>query len=247
MSDTTSTPPAKSAAAAAPQPRGYFNKAQLEDLGIAETVLTAATDEANLGTLAEWDIDAAYTGGFSAVIAETRRRASESGQSVEDSKAATSEATKAAAALHTALQSIQSAAKQKHKMRAEDGDPTTNFPTDGYLIGSRLNGSRAILLQSADTLIARATADSLPGYKTPAKIAAVSALLADYRGKSGEQQETTRDKEIARLDRDDLIHVLNTRRAAIQHAADSAWPWSLEAHRPIRKTFALPLNRPLGM
>ncbi|MBC8127867.1 MAG: hypothetical protein H8M99_12070 [Gloeobacteraceae cyanobacterium ES-bin-144] len=44
----------------------------------------------------------------------------------------------------------------------------------------------------------------------------------------------------------DHLHILNTRRASIQHAADVIWPWSDEANRPTRKTFALPLNRPRG-
>ncbi len=241
----SNTDPAPVTPAAAPQARGYFNKGQLEDLALAETVLAAATT--NAADLIEWDITTAYAAGFADVITETRQRASKSGQNAEDSENATSLTGEAATALHTALQSIQSAAKQKHKMLAEDGDPATNFSTAGYLIGSRLNGSRAGILQSAETLILRATDDNLPGFKTPEKIDAVSTLLTAYRGKSSDQKETTRDKEIARLNRDDLIHVLNTRRAAIQHAADGRWPWSIEAHRPIRKTFALPLTRPLGL
>lgn len=52
---------------------------------------------------------------------------------------------------------------------------------------------------------------------------------------------------ITRIKSDNLLHVLNTRRSSIQHAADAIWPWNNEAHRPIRKTFALPLTRPMGM
>jgi hypothetical protein len=243
MSDTTPAPIVTPPAATVP--RGYFNQTQLEDLGLAETVLAAA--RSNAAALEEQDVTAVYLDGFAAHVNETRTRASESGQGKEDAKAATELAGKAAIAIFTALQQIQSSAKQKHKMLAEDGDPETNFPTDGYLIGNRLNGSRASLLQNAETLITRIKADSLPGFKTPEKIGAVELLLANYRGKEADKTEITRDKEISRLDRDDLLHVLNTRRSAIQHAADALWPWSLEANRPIRKTFALPLNRPLGM
>jgi hypothetical protein len=243
MPDTSPTPPVTPPAAVTTP--GYFNRAQLEDLDLAELILAAA--RSNAAALEEQDITAVYLDGFAAHVTETRARASESGQGKEDAKAATELAGKAATALFTALQQIQSAAKQKHKMLAEDGDPSTNFPTDGYLIGTRLNGSRASLLQNAATLITRITADSLPGFKTPAKIAAVETLLANYKGKEADQADTLRDKELTRLDRDDLIHVLNTRRSSIQHAADALWPWSLEANRPIRKTFALPLNRPLGI
>ncbi|MGL4400260.1 MAG: hypothetical protein ACRCXD_10360, partial [Luteolibacter sp.] len=217
MPDST-TPPADPSTSA-PAARGYYQKAQLEDLALAESILTAARD--NAADLDEQDISALYLDGFDTVVKESRKRATESGQAKEGSKAATDLTSKAATDLVTGLQKVQSSAKQKHKMLDEDGDPATNFPTDGYLIGTRLNASRAVLLQSADTLILRAKADSLPGFKTAAKIKVVEDLLAEYRGKSGDQQEVLKEKEIARLDRDELLHILNTRRASIQHAADA--------------------------
>ena len=231
--------------AEAPRPRSYFNQGQLEDITLAESVLTAAT--ANSEDVADRDIDAAFLAGFSGIIAEARSRSSRTMEDAADSEQATLESSKAAAELHTALQGIQSAAKQKHKMLATDGDPETNFPTDGYLIGTRLNSSRAILLQSADSLITRAKADNLPGYKKPEQIATLDALLAQYRDDKSAQQESTRTKELARLTRDDLMSTLNTRRSVIQHAADAIWPWSIEANRPTRKTFALPLTRSMGL
>lgn len=225
--------------------RGYYNKAQLEDLALAESVSAATASYPD--ELTEQGILPAYLTGFSAVITEARRRASDSGQGGGDSKNATAAVGTAAEKLHTALQKIQSSAKQKRKMLAEDGDPTTNFPTDGYLIGVRMNASRAVLLQSADTLIARIKADDLPGFNTPKKITDVEDLLASYKGDKSAQTDAIKEKELARLDRDDLLHVLNTRRSAIQHAADAIWPWNDEAVRPIRKTFSLPLTRPMGM
>ena len=51
----------------------------------------------------------------------------------------------------------------------------------------------------------------------------------------------------SRIDRDTLLNSINRRRAAIQHAADALWPSSEEANRPIRKTFAIPLNRAMGL
>jgi hypothetical protein len=246
MPDSTA-PPADPAAAtpSAPAARGYYQKAQLEDLALGESVLAAA--RLNAAALDEQDITALYLDGFDTVVKESRQRASESGQAKETSKAATDLTGQAAADLAAALQKIQSSAKQKHKMLDEDGDPATNFPTDGYLIGTRLDANRAILLQSGDTLVLRAKADSLPGFKTAEKITVVEDLLAAYRGKSGDQQETLKEKEIARLDRDELLHILNTRRSSIQHAADAVWPHSQETNRPIRKTFGLPLTRAMGM
>ena len=243
MSDPT--PPTAPVETKIPQTRGYFNQAQLDDIALGESVLAAAT--ANKPALADRDIDEAFLTRTTDLTGEARLRASRAASESDDSEEATLASSKTAAALYTALQGIQSAAKQKHRMLAIDGDPATNFSTAGYLIGSRLNGSRANLLQNAATLITRITEDSLPGYKTPAAIKAVEDLLTAFREDKAAQQETTRTKETARLDRDELIELLNNHRSAIQHAADAIWPWSNEANRPTRKTFALPLTRPLGM
>ncbi len=248
MSATDPAPPADSAtnpAPAAPQARGYFNQGQLESLDTAESVLAAA--RSHPAEMTEQDITPAWFDGLAAAIAEARDRASQTGKGGVDSKQATAAAATAAARLVSALKRIQSAAKQKHQMLAEDGDPETNFPTDGYLIGTRLDASRSVLLQSANSLLARATADSLPGFKSPDKLLAVQALLTAYTGSEATQQDATRDKELSRLDRDTLLNTINTRRAAIQHAADALWPPTEDTNRPTRKTFSLPLNRAMGL
>ena len=246
--DTNSQP----AAAGSPVPtiesnrtRGYFHQGQLEDLDTATSVLSAARFHPL--EMAAQDIEPGWLDAFDAAIKEARRRTSTTGQGSVEAKQATELSDQAAAALVTGLKRIQSAAKQKHQMLAEDGDPATNFPTDGYLIGTRLDASRATLLQSADTLIARAEADSLPGFKTPDKIEAIEKLLAAYATSEDGQKDTSRDKELARLGRDELISRINSRRAAVQHAADSLWPATLEVNRPIRKTFSLPLTRSMGL
>lgn len=97
------------------------------------------------------------------------------------------------------------------------------------------------------TLITRAKADRLTGFKTALKITAVEPLLAETTGETGDQAEAICDKELSRLDRDGLIHLINSRRAAAQHAADALWPASEEATRPIRKTFGIPLTRAMGV
>lgn len=242
---TTPVPPADSIAAQPSAARGYFNKEQIDDIALAESILNAAG--ANQPALATRDIDAAFLTRFSDLTAEARGRAATAAAGTGDAQEATLETSAAAKVLYTALQGIQSAAKQKHRMLAIDGDPATNFPTDGYLMHTRINQSRPVLLQSAEALIARATEDSLPGYKTPEAIQAVKDLLAAYRRDAADQQETTRTKELARLDRDELIELLNHHRSAVQHAADALWPWSAETSRPTRKTFSLPLTRPLNL
>ena len=249
MSDSTTPPPASTPpAAAAPdasRARGYFNQNQTEDLSLADSVLAAARSHPS--EMTDREITTAWLGQFEATLTEARQRASATGQQGGEAKQATGAATAAAAGLVQALKQIQSSAKQKHQMLAEDGDPATNFATDGYLIGTRLDASRAILLQSADALITRTKADSLPGFKTPEKIAAAETLLTAYGETKDDQQDATKDKELSRIDRDTLLNSINRRRAAIQHAADALWPASDEANRPIRKTFAIPLNRAMGL
>lgn len=246
--DTTAQPATAGSPATeteATRTRDYFNRDQLDDLDTATTVLAATRSYPE--EMALQDLDAKWLGDYAALIKEARRRATLTGLGAVESKQATEESNDAEAKLVTGLKRIQSAAKQKHQMLAEDGDPATNFPTDGYLIGTRLDVSRTVLIQSADALLVRAGADSLPGFKTPDKIAGIENLLAAYQGSKEGQQDASRDKELARLGRDELIGRLNARRAATQHAADSLWPPTIESNRPIRKTFSLPLTRSMGL
>ena len=50
----------------------------------------------------------------------------------------------------------------------------------------------------------------------------------------------------AGYERDDLIHRINARRLAIQHAVDALHPYTEEASAPIRKIFKLSLDRPFN-
>lgn len=253
MSDTTDstadTPAATTPAAdpATPEttgrPRGYFNQAQLEDLATAELLLAAA--QAHPDELATRDITAEYLTGFAAAITQARAKTTDTGQAADQGGAATLSALGAERALVVALQGIQAAAKQKHRMLAEDDDPATNFPTDGYLIGQRLNPNRATLLQNAATLLARARADALPGYPA-AQIDIVADALATYQQAEVGQQTADEAGGADRNQRDGLIRKINARRMAIQHAADALWPYTAEGARPIRKSFQLPLTRPFN-
>lgn len=229
----------------APRPRGYFNKEQLEDIDEAASVLTAARSYA--GEMADQGISAEYVDSFEATISEAQGRTANVGLAKDQAMTETAESLAAAKALEAGLRKIQSSAKQKFKMLAEDGDPSTSFPLDGYLIGARINTSRAILIQSATSLIARATVDSLPGFGTPEKINAIQILLTNYKESEGEQQESSEGKGLARLSRDELVDTLNSRRSAIQHAADAIWPNTDVLTRPIRSSFQMPAARPLTL
>jgi hypothetical protein len=226
-----------------PKPRGYFNQAQLDDIDTAEKVLAAALDHTT--DLAKRQITTTYLDGFAMAIAQARTKTTETGQATDETEADTLLATGAERALLTALQGIQSAAKQKHRMLAEDDDPATNFSTDGYLIGLRLNPKRSILLQNADTLIAKARTDDLPGYDT-AGIKVVTDALKAYKDAGDEHQSDEEDRGTDKNQRDALIKKINARRMAIQHAADALWPYTNKTSRPIRKAFQIPQSRPFN-
>ncbi len=138
-----------------------FNVAQLEDIGEAESVLTAARD--NPVPMGDQDITAEYLDSYKAIIGEAHARTTAADLTKDQAKTETTEALAAAETLKIALQRIQSSAKQKFKMLAEDGDPDTNFPLDGYLIGTRIAANRATLYQSAVSLIRHP-----PGTTSPA-------------------------------------------------------------------------------
>jgi hypothetical protein len=131
-------------------------------------------------------------------------------------------------------------------MEAEDDDPATNFTTDGYLIGPRLNPNRPKLLQNAATLRGKAESDSLPGYRTPAALQAIDDAIKAYKNATATQAEREKDAEEDKNERDALTRTINARRHAIQHAADALWPYTEPANRPMRKLFGLPLNRPMS-
>ena len=251
MPEQPATQPTKTSADPVPptpktQPKGYFNQAQLDDIQIAEEILPPARDDDRKAALAGKDITDAYVTGLADAIKEARQKITETGQGADDRKAATLNADDAERNLITALQAIQAAAKQKNRMLEEDEDPATHFSTDGYFIGQRLNPNRAGLLQSAATLLTRARTDELPGYKTPESITALETTISDYQEATATQAE--RDQEAAddRIARDKLIKKINSRRMAIQHAADALWPYTDSDHAPVRRLFKLPLDRPFN-
>ncbi len=223
------------------RPRGYFNQSQLEDLALADAVLAASGPRA--ADFAKKDIDAAYITGFGEAVTLARDKTSDTGQSGDASGAATLNAVGAERSLVIALQGTQAGAKQKKRMLEEDDDPTTNFSTEGYLIGLRLNPNRPALLQNADALIKKAKADSLPGYKTADSTKKVEDALAAYKATEASQSDTEADSATDRLERDKLIRKINTRRMAIQHAADGLWPYTEPANAPVRRLFKLPVDR----
>lgn len=225
------------------RPRGYFNQAQLADLTLAEDIHREAIKEPFKTQLATKDIDAECLDRLGTLASQARAKITETGQASDQRRAAALHATGAERELIKQLQAIQAAAKQKHRMLEADGDPATNLPLDGYLIGSRLNPNRELLIQHADALIAKAKADQLPGYKTDAGLKPATDALKAYRDAAGGQSDAAEDASADRIARDELIRRINALRLAIQHAVDGLFPYTEEANAPARKSFKLPVDR----
>ena len=239
---TTPTP----APAPKTQPRGYFNQAQVADIALAEKIIGPASDSEYAGPLDGREITAAYVAGLAQAVESARGKMAASGQAQSGQQPSTLNASEAESALITVLQGIQSAAKQRQRMEAEDDDETTNFSTEGYLIGQRLNANRALLLQNAATLLGKARTDALPGYKTPAAITAIENAIAAYKNATLTQAEVDEETSRDRIERDKLVRKINSRRIAIQHAADALFPYTNPDHAPTRRRFALPPDRPVS-
>lgn len=247
MPDTL--PPTPPAPEPAPQrqPPGYFNQAQLEDLDTAEDVLRELRKEPFTSLVAaKRDLLPEWQQAYADLLAEARAKTTLTGQGKGKKKAAKLNADGTERVLLTALQGIQSAAKQKHRMMAEDDDPATNFPLDGYLINARLNPNRASLLQNAESLLAKALADALPGHKTAADLLPIRNALLAYTNAEGGQSETDKLTEEERIARDKLVKRINSRRLAAQNAIDGLFPYTDEDNGPTRKAFGLPDNRPFN-
>lgn len=245
MPDST-TPSTTPATPTTPRARGFFNKAQLGDVQLGEDILAAASDPLHVTALSEEEITTVVLDLFDSKLDLAREKIAISGQNLEDKKADTLLAVGTARKLVTALKGIQSAAKQRERLEAVDGDPATNFKATGYLIGKRLDISREKLVQNAVALIVKATAEPLPGHNA-AKIAIIQAKLEAYQGSEHDQTDGIEESSDERIARDKIIADINNLRSAVQHAADRIYPYSEEENAPARATFKLPLDRVMAL
>jgi hypothetical protein len=227
---------------AAPQPPGYFNQAQLNDLKEGEELAAVAANVRHAANLAKKGFTEERTASLVTVCKLARKKTTATGQAGSGRRVATLNATGKQKILLTDLHGIQGAAKQMKRLLEADGDPATNFDTTLYLIGQRLNPNRATLLQNADTLIALATGAGLPGIDA-AELELIQEHLESYRNARDEQGNVNEIASGERAERDGLIKQINALRIALQLAADRAYPYSDDANDAARVAFHLPEDR----
>ena len=114
-----------------------------------------------------------------------------------------------------------------------------------YLIGTRLNPSRALLEQNSETILEKLVSDTLPGINA-GKVTNLATLrancIAANATQGGSQSSTTTDR--AQLA--EMIESITDRRLTIRFAADAEYPCTDDKCHGARKEFYLPLSRPFN-
>lgn len=156
-----------------------------------------------------------------------------------DKESATLTESHAKTVLLADLRDMQGAAKQSW----EKSNP---LKLKEYLVGERIEKSRATLEESAGIIIAKANADRPAGVDTSFIIKSQGDLTL-YNQEQTKQESEQSSAHGTRAQRNALLAVIMSDCRAIQIAADRAWPFSNKANSGIRKEFLLPLDRPFAV
>ena len=257
MPDSSSSSSSASSGAP-PVSRSTFNQAQLEDLELAEGIVTEARRDAYKTVLAAREITAAVVDALATLCMNARRKTSEAIHEDTAAEAQTLNAAGQERAIVVAIQEIQASAKQKYARR----EPVQ---LQNYFIGQRINPNEATLHQIAFTIAERLTPptgsnlatapDKLPGI-TLEKINRLRSLIdlppaplggASSSSSSSSSGSIVPEEAVAdRAERDAIIHEINDRRMEIQFAADAEWPYTEPANATARRAFHLPRSRPFS-
>jgi endonuclease YncB( thermonuclease family) len=151
-------------------------------------------------------------------------------------KDATAKEDKAAHVLLEAMQEVQKAAKQKYAR-------VNRIALGDYFVGQPLNGNRANLLQTSQTIINKVSADTLPGI-TAAKKTKLRTLRQAWIDANATKSDSSTFGQSARAELNTMIKSIEDRRMTIQLAADAEWPHTDLENAAIRKEFRLAPRRP---
>ena len=213
-----------------------LNRAQAEELNKTEFICLAAQKSAYATVLASHGITAAYVTTLVADIAAARSRSMAAVQSTDGKISATNAQDVCAEKLLRGLRVVQTAARQKYLY----SDPAK---LGDYYVGQRINESRPVLDQTSQAIIAKATADTLPGI-TPAFLGALETDRAQWKACTASQSTQQSAAKTQRAERNTMVDSIQQRRIELQFAADAAWPWSNPENAGVRGEFKLPRHRP---
>lgn len=221
-----------------PKVRSPFalNRAQAAEVNKARAIAAVSKQAAYAPKLAEHDISAAFITTLEEDILTANARAIGALNCTTERKACTEAEADTQRTLMRSLRQIQTAAKQKFRY-------TEPVRLDDYLIGERIDENRALLEQSSQAIIAKATADALPGINAAFITRVTNERTAYVNSKTVQETEGERAKA-ERVVRNECVESIKQRRIEIQFAANAAWPPGIAANAPIRTRFFLQPNRP---
>jgi len=230
--------------AAQPQPKksratpGVTNRRQEEALDRAGLVIAAARKADYATALAGRDINAEFVNQLDADLAACKARIGKAVDLTNDIRAATQAESQAQSDLVAAIKEIQTAAKQKYGRAGRQ-------QVKDYLVGERLDASRAALVQMADSIAEKLKSDTLPGI-TAAKVEGLKSLRDAYVAANAAQADAQSKATAERDAIEAAVQNIADRRVQIQFAAEAQWPSDAKANAPIRREFQIPTDRPFS-
>lgn len=214
-----------------------LNRAQAAEMEKAGIICVAAQKTAYATKLATHGITAEFVTDIVDDIAAARARSTAAVQSTDSKVSATSAQNTCARKLLRGLRVVQTAARQKYRFT----DPAR---LGDYYVGQRVNESRAVLDQTSQSIISKATTDALPGI-SPAFLTALETDRLEWKNCTAQQISQQSTAKTQRAERNGEVDSIQQRRIELQFAADAAWPWSNPDNAGVRGEFKLPRNRPL--
>ena len=241
------TPPTPPPAPKTRQMRGEVRRDFLTEIANSRKVAAAGANPANQAALLEVEFDVMIPPQITEMADLTERWIGKLTGSRVEKKVMTAQEKAARDALLGVLGPIQTAAK-----RTFTGDAAGRLTDYGVNTGLASAGLDVVLTRARSILARLVVApgemvpqDVLPGIKANGKIAALSAAITLYGAKNTAQGEKETEAEATLEDIEAKIKELIALRRQVQQAADQAWPWRTPGVATIRKTFLLPVDRPL--
>ena len=111
-----------------------------------------------------------------------------------------------------------------------------------YLVGEDIGSSRAVLEQSAQTVLGKAAQEQPGGIDTDF-LAQAEAERVEYVKSKTTQREKQALAKAERLARDQFVEAIQRGRIELQLAADAAWPAGVPENAAVRALFFLEPNR----
>lgn len=216
-----------------------LNQGQVKQAERGRQVCRSAAKPDRAPALLLKGITAAFVALLDAKLKILRQKSSSAVDYTVDKESATLTEDYARTVLLGDLRDLQGAAKQAF-------EKTNPLKLKEYLVGERIEQSRAVLEESAEIIIAKANNDRPAGVDTNF-ITKSQGDLAVYNQEQTKQESDQSSAQGMRSQRNGLLAEIMADCRTIQIAADRAWPFSNKANAGIRKEFLLPLSRPFSV